>query len=157
MQITKNLIIKILFSLFLIVYLGLLYFSDRAGDVSVDRISSAMSATSVTEMEERGRSDLSRFFSISESEIDGCVYYKALSPMAVDECLIVKARDRAGAKSLLERAEAHLESQKNVFGAYGTFQMALLNDAFVESKGNYVYYMCGDDAPAWRDAFLALI
>ena len=37
------------------------------------------------------------------------------------------------------------------------FQMALLNNAAVGKKGNYVYYMCGADAQSWRSAFLDLI
>ena len=36
-------------------------------------------------------------------------------------------------------------------------QMALLNNAVVGKKGNYVYYMCGADAQNWRTAFLSMI
>ena len=53
--------------------------------------------------------------------------------------------------------EAHLESQKNVFGGYGTDQMALLGDAVVETRGNYAFYMCGPKASVWREDLLSLI
>ena len=69
----------------------------------------------------------------------------------------MKAKDRAQAQILLENAQAHLSSQKNVFEGYGTDQMALLNNAAVGKKGNYVYYMCGADAQNWRTAFLSMI
>ena len=51
----------------------------------------------------------------------------------------------------------YLKYQKQVFEGYGTDQMALLNNAVVGKKGNYVYYMCGADAQNWRTAFLSMI
>ena len=77
--------------------------------------------------------------------------------MAVEEICVMKARDNAQAATLLESANSHLSSQKQVFEGYGTDQMALLNNAAVGKKGNYVYYMCGADAQKWRSAFLSLI
>ena len=77
--------------------------------------------------------------------------------MAVEEICIMKAKDRAQAQILLENAQTHLSSQKNVFEGYGTDQMALLNNAAVGKKGNYVYYMCGANAHSWQHAFLSLI
>ena len=143
---------------FLVCYLGFLYFSDYAGNVPMEKITASMEKNaSVTELQKRGRSDLSRYYQLKETDTDGYLFYKAVSPMSVDELCIVKATDKASADSFLENAQAHLESQKNVFGGYGTDQMALLNEAFVGSRGNYVYYFCGADASAWYDAFLSLI
>ena len=69
----------------------------------------------------------------------------------------MKAKNSGQAATLLESAQSHLSSQKNVFEGYGTDQMALLNNAAVGKKGNYVYYMCGADAHSWQHAFLSLI
>ena len=69
----------------------------------------------------------------------------------------MKAIDSTQAAELLESANSHLSSQKQVFEGYGTDQMALLNNAVTGKKGNYVYYMCGADAQGWRSAFLSLI
>lgn len=69
----------------------------------------------------------------------------------------LKVTDNTQANTLLENANAHLSSQKQVFEGYGTDQMALLNNAVVGKKGNYVYYMCGADAQNWRTAFLSMI
>ena len=77
--------------------------------------------------------------------------------MAVEELLIVRAPDKQKANIFLENAQAHLDSQKKVFQGYGTDQMGLLNEAFVESKGKYVIYACGSDAAKWREYFLSLI
>lgn len=53
--------------------------------------------------------------------------------MSVDEVLVVKANSSSEAGAYLEAAQAHLESQKNIFEGYGTDQMALLGEASVES------------------------
>lgn len=154
----KHLLIKILMVLFLVVYLGLLYTSDSARDIPIDKISAAMEeSSSITSLSKEGRVDLKRFYQIEEKDTDGYFFYKAESPMAVEEILIVKASDKSQADSFLEAARGHLSSQKNIFEGYGTDQMALLNNAIVESRGNYVYYMCGADAAAWRKIFLSLI
>ena len=77
--------------------------------------------------------------------------------VSVEEICIMKATDNTQANTLLENANAHLSGQKQVFEGYGTDQMALLNNAVVGKKGNYVYYMCGADAQNWRTAFLSMI
>lgn len=154
----KNFIIKTAMVIFLVCYLGFLYFSDYAKNIPMEQITTSMEAApSVTALQKRGRNDLNRYYQIKDADTNGYVFYKAVSPMSVDELFIVKAPDKAVAESFLENAQAHLESQKNVFGGYGTDQMALLNEALVGSQGNYVYYFCGADATAWYDAFLSLI
>ena len=116
-KLTGSLIIKSVMVIFLVVYLGRLYVSDYAADVSMDKISAALEQVS-------GVTDLN-----SSSE--------------------------AGA--YLEAAQAHLESQKNIFEGYGTDQMALLGEASVEKRGAYVWYFCGENAQELRQALLSMI
>ena len=70
--------------------------------------------------------------------------------MAVEEVFVVKANTGADAESFLELAQAHLESQKNIFEGYGTDQMALLGEASVES----VDTMSGISAVPMPDNFV---
>lgn len=154
----RSLIIKTSMILFLTIYLGCLYMSDNAKNVSMDTITASMIQNQqVASLQKRDRADLKRFYQIEESATDGYLFYKALSPMSVDEVLIVKAPNRTTAELFLENAESHLESQKRIFEGYGTDQMALLNEAVVESRGNYVFYMCGADSALLRQAFLSQI
>ena len=117
-KLTGSLIIKSVMVIFLVVYLGRLYVSDYAADVSMD---------------------------------------KAASPMSVDEVLVVKANSSSEAGAYLEAAQAHLESQKNIFEGYGTDQMALLGEASVEKRGAYVWYFCGENDQELRQALLSMI
>lgn len=157
-KLTGSLIIKSVMVIFLVVYLGRLYVSDYAADVSMDKISAALEQVSgVTDLSEPGVSGLRRFYQIDENNIDSYFFRKAASPMSVDEVLVVKANSSSEAGAYLEAAQAHLESQKNIFEGYGTDQMALLGEASVEKRGAYVWYFCGENAQELRQALLSMI
>ena len=157
-KLTGSLIIKSVMVIFLVVYLGCLYVSDYAADVSMDKISAALEQISgVTDLSEPGVSGLRRFYQIDENDIDSYFFRKAASPMSVDEVLVVKANSSSEASAYLEAAQAHLESQKNIFEGYGTDQMALLGEASVEKRGAYVWYFCGENAQELRQALLSMI
>ena len=157
-KLTGSLIIKSVMVIFLVVYLGRLYVSDYAADVSMDKISAALEQVSgVTDLSEPGVSGLRRFYQIDENDIDSYFFRKAASPMSVDEVLVVKANSSSEAGAYLEAAQAHLESQKNIFEGYGTDQMALLGEASVEKCGAYVWYFCGENAQELRQALLSMI
>ena len=157
-KLTGSLIIKSVMVIFLVVYLGRLYVSDYAADVSMDKISAALEQVSgVTDLSEPGVSGLRRFYQIDENDIDSYFFRKAASPMSVDEVLVVKANSASEASAYLEAAQAHLESQKNIFEGYGTDQMALLGEASVEKRGAYVWYFCGKNAQELRQALLSMI
>ena len=157
-KLTGSLILKSVMVIFLVVYLGRLYVSDYAADVSMDKISAALEQVSgVTDLSEPGVSGLRRFYQIDENDIDSYFFRKAASPMSVDEVLVVKANSSSEAGAYLEAAQAHLESQKNIFEGYGTDQMALLGEASVEKRGAYVWYFCGENAQELRHALLSMI
>ena len=157
-KLTGSLILKSVMVIFLVVYLGRPYVSDYAADVSMDKISAALEQVSgVTDLSEPGVSGLRRFYQIDENDIDSYFFRKAASPMSVDEVLVVKANSSSEASAYLEAAQAHLESQKNIFEGYGTDQMALLGEASVEKRGAYVWYFCGENAQELRQALLSMI
>ena len=158
MTINKHLFIKAGLVVLLVIYLAALYSSDNAKDISMEQIAQSMEAdAAITTLNKEDSTSLKRYYQTEEPDINGFFFYKAASPMAVEEICIMKAKDRTQAQQLLENAQAHLSSQKHVFEGYGTDQMALLNNAVVGKKGNYVYYMCGADASSWQHAFLSLI
>lgn len=154
----RHTILKAAMVLFLAAYLGFLYFSDYAKNIPMDNIAASMEKeTSVTDLQKQSLTDLRRFYQIDGNETDGWFFYKAPSPMSVDEVFIVKGRDKKQTDAFLEKAQKHLSEQKKIFEGYGTDQMALLNEAAVESRGRYVYYMCGEAASRLRKLFLSLI
>lgn len=79
-KLTGSLILKSVMVIFLVVYLGRLYVSDYAADVSMDKISAALEQVSgVTDLSEPGVSGLRRFYQIDENDIDSYFFRKAAS------------------------------------------------------------------------------
>lgn len=97
----------------------------------------------ITSLNKEERTDLKHYYQVDERDIDGYFFYKAASPMAVEEICIMKAKNSGQAATLLESAQSHLSSQKNVFEGYGTDQMALLNNALVGKKET-TYIICAE-------------
>lgn len=151
-------ILKTVLVVLLVLYLGFLYRSDSSKNVPMDEIAASMAQDeAVASLNEMGRADLKHYYQTDGDDTDGFFFYKAASPMSVDEICIMKAPDRSTADTLLQNAQAHLDSQKKVFEGYGTNQTALLNRAFAAKKGDYVYYLCGEQADSWRAQLLNLI
>ncbi|MCI5903094.1 MAG: DUF4358 domain-containing protein [Blautia sp.] len=158
MKADRHLLIKIFMILFLAAYLCLLCLSDSTRNLPIEQLASALEAGGNTAaLEKQNKAGLKRFYQLEESDTDGYLFYKAASPMAVDEVFVVKARSREDAGHFLELAEEHLRSQKRTFEGYGTTQMGLLNQAVVESKGIYTWYFCGEYADTLRQQLLARI
>lgn len=153
-----HIIIKAIFSIVLLGYIVTLCLSDSAKDVPMKDITATMTEKADLEgLNQCGKTELIRFYGLQEKNLKGFFFYKAPSPMAVDEILIVKSASKTEASQVLETMQARLDSQKNIFEGYGTDQIALLNNAVVASKGNYSFYMCGKNVSKWRDLFLSLI
>lgn len=143
---------------FLTVYLGFLCTRGWARDIPIDRIASELERDeTITSMEKCGARELSRFYGLETGDLEGYFFYKAESPMSVDEFLVVKAESPQGAEEILDSAEKHLEEQKKSFEGYGVSQTKLLSEAAVEIRGNYVLYASGNYAQQWRKEFLDLI
>ena len=116
-----HIFIKGAFVLFLIAYLTVLYTSDSAKNVPMEQIAQTMEQDSdITSLNKEARSDLKHYYQTDDRNIDGYFFYKAASPMAVEEICIMKATDNTQANTLLENANAHLSGQKQVFEGYGT-------------------------------------
>ena len=87
-----HILIKGAFVLFLIAYLTVLYTSDSAKNVPMEQIAQTMEQDSdITSLNKEARSDLKHYYQTDDRNIDGYFFYKAASPMAVEEICIMKA------------------------------------------------------------------
>ena len=101
--------IKVFMILFLAAYLCLLCLSDSTRNLPIEQLASALEAGGNTAaLEKQNKAGLKRFYQLEESDTDGYLFYKAASPMSVDEVFVVKARTREDAGHFLELAEEHL-------------------------------------------------
>lgn len=154
----SGLIVKVFFVAFLLIYLGILCMRGYAKDVSISEIRKDFESkellTGIDEMKDK---DLRRYFGIEGKECEGYFYYKAESPMAVDELLVLKAKNAQDAERFKEAAVKRLDNQLESFEGYGVTQTAQLKKAYALAEGNYVIYMAGDQAGKWKSAFESAI
>lgn len=150
----SGLIVKAFFVAFLLIYLGILCMRGYAKDVSISEIRKDFESrellAGIDEMKDK---DLRRYFGIEGKECEGYFYYKAESPMAVDEILILKAKNAQDAERFKEAVVKRLDNQLESFEGYGVTQTAQLKKAYAQAEGNYVIYMAGDQAEKWKSAF----
>ena len=157
MIMVKN-ILKVATVLLLGAYLVFLCTRGLAKDIPVEDIQAWVAEEkTITELSECGDLELRRFYGLDGGTLEGYVFYKAESPMIVDEFLVAKASGQEQAKQALASAQQHLADQKKSFEGYGVSQIAQLKKAEVLMQGNYVIYAAGDHAKQWKDDFMNLI
>ena len=101
----------------------------------MEQIAQTMEQNSdITSLNKEARSDLKHYYQTDDRNIDGYFFYKAASPMAVEEICIMRPLTIPRQILCLKMQNAHLSGQKQVFEGYGTDQMALLNNAVVGKK-----------------------
>ena len=87
----------------LVVYLTLLYTADNAKNIPIEQITASMESNeTITSLNKEERTDLKHYYQVDERDIDGYFFYKAASPMAVEEICIMKAKNSGQAATLLE-------------------------------------------------------
>ena len=154
----NGMIIKVCFAAFLLVYLGILGMRGYAKDVSIGAMHKEFESAKLLDgMDEGKDKDLRRYFGIDGKECDGYFYYKAESPMAVDELLVLKAKSAHDAEQFGEAVDTRLDNQLESFEGYGVTQSAQLKKAYAQTEGVYVIYMAGDRADDWKAAFESAI
>lgn len=86
-----------------------------------------------------GNSSLSlrRNYGLDAETLGDVIYCPPKDFMDVDEILIARTPDASLRKKLRAAAEERLESQKNTFENYGTFQYQRLSDAVLYERGDY--------------------
>lgn len=151
-------IVKIGMVLILLIYLIVIYRGDGARDCTIEEITAEMEKdTDLTALQKKSGIDLKRYIGIDEASYDGFLFYKAESPMAVEELLIVKVKEQSQLSDLQESLEEHVENQKKSFEGYGAEQTALLNEAVIDIRGNYAFLAVGDKAGAWKTRYVDFI
>lgn len=97
-------------------------------------------------MEKSTNRMLKKMYGLNAGDYEGVVFYKPVSGMDAQEMLIIKLKNSQQKESVVAAIEKRLASQKNVFDGYGIEQTALLNNAIIDARGNFVFYVVHDAA-----------
>lgn len=81
-------------------------------------------------------------YMISEGEVEECVSYTG-TPAVVDEITIFKTTD---AEAVKEKAEKHIDTQKETYTSYAPSEVTKLDDCVIETVGDYVIVCVSEDS-----------
>lgn len=152
------LLIKILLMVILVVFVMFLFMENTTKDVSIKTIEKEMEKhEAITELTQGDENTLKQMFSLDAAACENAIIYTSDSLMDVSELMIVKVDDPSQLADLEDLVQKHLDEQKNIFDGYGTDQLALLEDAILMSKGNYLFYGVSDEIETWEETFLSCI
>lgn len=147
--------IKKIFIVLLAVFILFDLFGDRTSKADINAVADETAkAAGFDDMTRAENRMIKRFYGVNPKEYDGAVLYAPQDNMDVHELFIVKLKDVSQQEAIERAIEARLDTQIKSFEGYGAEQVALLQKHVLEVKGNYVFYMVGENAQAARKAFL---
>lgn len=145
---------KIILTVILIAFLAGVYANGNAKDVPMDVIEEKLLAeTDINKMAKCDNHNLMQFFGLDYEQYDSHIYYKGTEALSVDEVLIVKANEKADLDQVKDAVEKRIDSQISTFEGYGPKQVALLKNAIVITKGNYLFYGTGSKTDEIEEVF----
>ncbi|MEF2805832.1 MAG: DUF4358 domain-containing protein [Massilistercora timonensis] len=126
----------------------------EGGDAPLETVEkNVLEAVSTEGMEKAGTQDIKRYYGLNPEDYRGIALYLPDDVMGVNEVLIVRLADESQEEPVTEAAQKRLDTQKESFEGYGVEQTKLLNDAVLESKGDYVILIVSGKAQAGDEAF----
>ena len=147
--------IKKVFIILLAVFILFDLFGDRTSKADINAVADETAkAAGFDDMTRAENRMIKRFYGVNPKEYEGAVLYAPQDNMDVHELFIVKLKDVSQQETIERAIEERLDTQIKSFEGYGSEQVALLKKHVLEVKGNYVFYMVGENAQVARKAFL---
>ncbi|MGF6375685.1 hypothetical protein M2140_000734 [Clostridiales Family XIII bacterium PM5-7] len=149
---------KSIFVVILIGFLSLVYANGNAKDVPMKDIEALLKKnTTIEKMKKCSNRDLMQFMNLDGEQFDSHIYYKGKEALSVEELLIVKVSDKETLSSIKDQVEQRIESQITTFESYGPEQVAMLDNAIITTKGNYLFYCVSKSPDQFKEVFIDAI
>lgn len=146
--------LKYLLLLALAVFLLSQATGNRVSSAVFSDVEQAVSAAADLEPMTAGDNQmLRRLYGLDPESFEGVLLYVPSYTMSVEELLLVKLTDTAQQDAVREAMEARVASQIDVFSGYGPEQVAMLERAIIDVRGNYALLIVAEDPDTVRQAF----
>ena len=127
---------------------------NKESNASFDKVSSAVSGSITTDKAMKGTERyLKKNFGLNADDYDSVLIYIPATNMNANEMVLIKLKDVSQADSVQAAIENRIESQINIFEGYAPEATALLKNAILDVRGNYILYIVDSDAVRIDDAF----
>ena len=131
----------------LAVFIFFLFYSGADNSKTAQDVFQSMEQTVKRgSLEEMTKRELMQYYGISSADVSSFVLYGSTSSMDAAEVLVIKAKDSDQLSDLREAVEARRQEQISKFSGYDEDQVALLENGYIESRGNFLLYAVGADA-----------
>lgn len=108
-------------------------------------------------MRDVGNKGLRRYYKLKETEFDGVLMYQSVSGMSAEEILLLKVKDPTQIETVKESIEKRRETRINDFAAYAPNEAALMEQAELLVKGEYVLFLPYSKADEVKAAFITAL
>ena len=124
-------------------------------DIPLENIKeSVMNVTDKEKFTEGNHKFLKRFYGLNDEDYEETIYLMGSSTMDASELLIIKVTDKSQIDTIENSINARIESQGNSFKDYAPEQYALIQNNELSIKGNYVFFVIGDNSSKMKETFL---
>lgn len=149
---------KSIFVAVLAIFLTVVYAGENAKNIPISEIEDTLKEqTDIAVMEKCSDRNLMQFFQLNYEQFDGYLYYKSKEALNVDELLIIKTKKPGDLAMVKDAVDKRIESQIKTYDGYGPAQTAMLKNAVVSTKGNYLFYCTGKNADRYKEVFKSVI
>ncbi len=140
------------------VFLFVLLSANRESSAPFSHVKEAViAAADLTPMAEGDNQSLKRLYGLSASDYENILLYYPTTNMGAEELLLIELSDLSQQKAVTSAIDARLNAQKKSFDGYGVDQYAMLEQAVVEVRGNYILLVVASDPAPIRQAFLGAL
>lgn len=140
--------------LFLIVMAIILLTGNRESSASFESVSSKVQASITSDlMQESPVRYLKKNFGLDPADYDGVLIYTPSTNMHANEVLLVKLKSTAQADMVEQAIRERIDSQIHIFEGYAPEETALLQNAVVDVRGNYILYVTDSQADSIDEVF----
>lgn len=147
-------IVKILLTAVLIFFMSGVYALQDADDVPLSKIEKDLQKnTRIEKLESCSARQLMQFIGIDASDYDSFIYYKSKKALGVEEVLIVKANPGSSLDAVRDAVESRVSTQISVYKDYGPDQVALLKNAIITQRGDYLFYCVENNPESYEEVF----
>lgn len=145
---------KIVFVVVLVGFLAMVYANGNAKDLPMEDIENQLKEkTNIEKMAKCDNRNLMQFFGLDYEQYESHIFYKGKEALSVEEILIVKAHSEDDLASVKDAVDTRIASQIKTFEGYGPEQVAMLKNAIVTTKGNYLFYCVSKNPEKYEEVF----
>lgn len=140
--------------LLLVVIAILLLTRNKESSVPFDTVAANVRGSITSDqMQESPARYLKKNFGLSPEDYEGVMIYTPGTNMYANEVLLIRLKDTAQAESVEQAIRRRIESQIQIFEGYAPEPTALLQQAIVDVRGNYILYVTDAQANPIDEVF----